>query len=59
MDLAEVQRTYPHVKPEEQPLLCLRAVWIVTLLHHGYNFPMDTRQIHFMEHDVGQQGAML
>lgn len=55
--LHSVQKRFRHVKDPVR--LCSSLVWIFVLLHHGFGFPLEARQIQFTKLDIGQLGAMM
>lgn len=49
-----------HYRKAKDPLrLCADLVWTFTLLHHGFGFPLEARQIEFAKLSIGQLGAMM
>lgn len=46
-------------KAKEARRLCSDLVWTYTLLHHGFGFPLQARQIQFNKLEIGQLGAMM
>jgi Golgi nucleoside diphosphatase len=51
-----IQRRFHKADPTR---LCSSLVWMFTLLHYGFGFPLQARQIQFTKPDIGQLGAMM